>query len=322
MSDHVPVMRDQVLALIDPKPGIYVDSTFGRGGYTKALLDSHPEVQVIGIDRDPDAIAWGRAHLEPLYGSRLTLAHDKFSAIQAVLTNLNISSIQGIMFDLGVSSPQLDQAHRGFSFSQEGPLDMGMGLNDQTASDVLNHMPAEDLSNLLYTLGGEKYARVIARHVESYRKSAPFETTLEFAELIGRVIKRRDPSGIHPATRSFQALRMHVNQELEELTLALEAAVPALAPGGRLVVVSFHSLEDGLTKRFLRTQSAHPQSPNRHGFPQMGAADASVLTLSVPGKQPLSPTREETMGNPRARSARLRWAVRLGSLGEEGGLCK
>jgi 16S rRNA (cytosine1402-N4)-methyltransferase len=302
-------MLSAVLERTAEQSGIYVDCTFGRGGYTQALLDQDPRNSVIAIDRDPEAIAWGTHHLVPLYKDRLTLIHGRFADLDTLLTSRQTPPVQGIIFDLGVSSPQLDQGERGFSFMRNGPLHMGMGLNTATAAQFINQAPVEEIETVLKVWGEERHARKLAQKIGIRRQEAPFETTQDLVTLIQSVIPQ-EPSGLHPATRTFQALRLWVNQELAELTRALEVCAPLLAPQGQIIVVSFHSLEDRIVKHFFALQGKPQSSPNRHLPGPATQTLAEPLPLRVPGKQPLLPTREESRRNPRARSARLRYAIK------------
>lgn len=298
---HVPVMLTEVLACLAPLQGTFLDATFGRGGYTKAILAT-PGTKVIALDRDAEAIAYGKKHFcDALQNERLTLHHARFSAID---THTAEKSLDGAVFDLGVSSPQFEQAERGFSFQGDGPLDMRMGLGERRADTFLNNMPEKDIADVLYHLGGERRARHIARRVIEQRKQRAFRTTHDFVSLFPPKIKK--PGAIHPATRSFQAIRLWVNEEMEELARALPQAARALKPGGRLVCVTFHSLEDRQAKTFLRPQKNAYAS--RH-LPQ--SLDAPLAPpFQLLGKQPCTPSTQEIKDNPRARSAKLRWGTK------------
>jgi 16S rRNA (cytosine1402-N4)-methyltransferase len=309
MGNHTPVMLSEVLSLLGEGPGSYIDCTFGRGGYTEALLRAHPENKVWAIDRDPEAISWGTEHLLPQYDKRLKLVHDRFSRLKKIATDHQTPPLQGIIFDLGVSSPQLDEGHRGFSFMRDGPLNMGMGLHDKTAADFLNQASQEDITSVLRTLGEERYASKVAREVLRKRIIKPFETTEELATLVKEVIPR-NPSGLHPATRTFQALRLWVNEELTELSKGLEASLDLLTQGGILLVVSFHSLEDRIVKQFFQKESRPPITPNRHALALSPLAGKGTDPLfKLPRPQPLRPSSSECQKNPRARSARLRYGI-------------
>ncbi|MBY0263940.1 MAG: 16S rRNA (cytosine(1402)-N(4))-methyltransferase RsmH [Holosporales bacterium] len=309
MGNHTPVMLSEVLSLLGEGPGSYIDCTFGRGGYTEALLKSHPKNKVWAIDRDPEAISWGMEHLLPQYEKRLELIHDRFSGLKKIAEDHQIPPLQGIVFDLGVSSPQLDEGHRGFSFMRDGPLNMGMGLHDKTAADFLNQASQEEITSVLRTLGEERYASRVAREILKRRITKPFETTEELATLVKEVIPR-NPSGLHPATRTFQALRLWVNEELTELSKGLEASLDLLAWGGILLVVSFHSLEDRIVKHFFQKESRPPTTPNRHALALSPLAEKGTGPLfELPRPQPLRPSPSECQKNPRARSARLRYGI-------------
>lgn len=303
---HVPVMLAEVLAALAPAAGdIFVDATFGAGGYSEALLEV-AGTTVIGIDRDPAAIAGG-GRLVDRSGGRLRLVERRFSELADVLHDLRIAAVQGIVLDVGVSSMQLDEAGRGFSFMSDGPLDMRMGGDGPSAADIVNTVPESELAEILWKLGEEKRSRAIARAIVDRRKSQPFARTGDLARLVERVIGRGAETGKHPATRTFQALRIHVNDELGELAAALVAAEAMLAPGGRLAVVTFHSLEDRIVKEFLRERTGATPQASRH-LPAAKAAPAP--SFQFVNQRALSPSEEEIRMNPRARSARLRAARR------------
>ncbi len=305
---HAPVMLREVLADLDAQPdGVYADATFGRGGYTRALLDA-VKCTVYAIDRDQEAVDSAKALLAA-YRGRLTVLHGRFGDMLTLLRDCGIQHVNGIMLDLGVSSPQLDQAERGFSFRTDGPLDMRMGLSGVTAADVVNTADEADLIDIIRNLGEERYARRIAKAIAAARNDAPITRTGTLAEIVrGAVPRAKD--GLDPATRTFMALRLHVNDELGELDRALEAAEQLLTTGGRLVVVSFHSLEDRRVKRFLQQRSDDSAGTSRHvPLPETRPAPSFRLLR----RRSLTPTAEETDRNPRARSARLRAAERTGN---------
>ncbi|MBV1706097.1 MAG: 16S rRNA (cytosine(1402)-N(4))-methyltransferase RsmH [Hyphomicrobiales bacterium] len=303
---HLPVMLPEVLAALRPAAGeIVVDATFGAGGYTQAFL--REGARVLAFDRDP-GVAGRAAELAAQWPGAFELMAARFGDLAADLAarDLQPGSIDGIVFDIGVSSMQLDQAARGFSFRHDGPLDMRMGQAGRSAADIIAMESADVLADIFYHYGEERQARRIARAIVHDRAQTPFTTTRQLAELIARLCPAR-PQEIHPATRSFQALRIAVNDELGELVRALEAAEAMLAPGGRLVVVSFHSLEDRIVKRFLGQRSGRGQATSRL-LP--GEPLRAQPSFEVPGRQPLGPSPDECATNPRARSARLRWGVR------------
>ena len=248
---HVPVMLDQVLETLAPRDGgLYVDGTFGAGGYSRAILAA-ADCRVIAIDRDPDAIAAGRA-LAEAHAGRLILVEGRFGDMLRLVEEQGIAAVDGVVIDIGVSSMQIDDAARGFSFLRDGPLDMRMSQSGTTAADIVNTLPPEALSNIIYTFGEEPRSRAIARAIVASRSEAPITTTAALVRAVEKAVGRQRPQDrIHPATRTFQALRIHVNGELEELVAALHAAERLLVPGGRLVVVTFHSLEDRIVKRFF-----------------------------------------------------------------------
>ncbi|MFN4143751.1 16S rRNA (cytosine(1402)-N(4))-methyltransferase RsmH [Aestuariivirga sp.] len=304
---HVPVMLAEVLGALRPRDGgTYVDGTFGAGGYTRAVLEA-ARTRVIAIDRDPSAIHAGAA-LAAQYGDRLSLLEGRFSDMEALVASAGAGTIDGIVLDIGVSSMQLDEAERGFSFLRDGPLDMRMAQAGPSAADAVNTLPQETLSNIIYVFGEEPRARAIARAIVAARAEAPITTTLGLVKAIERATGRPRPTDrIHPATRTFQALRIHVNGELDELVAALHAAERLLAAGGSLVVVTFHSLEDRIVKRFFASRAGKLPSGSRH-LPD--AAKPPEPSFTLPFKGHLGASGEEAARNPRARSAKLRAGIR------------
>ncbi|MDJ0970928.1 MAG: 16S rRNA (cytosine(1402)-N(4))-methyltransferase RsmH [Kiloniellales bacterium] len=300
---HVPVLLDEVLEALAPRDGaIYVDATFGAGGYSRAILDS-ADCAVWGLDRDPEAIAEGRSLAES-YDGRLTLVEGRFGEMDDLVT---ARPIDGIALDLGVSSMQLDRPERGFSFRADGPLDMRMGGSGPSAADLVNGCTEAELADIIYRYGEERRSRRIARAIVEARRSERIERTLQLAEIVRAAVKARGET-IHPATRTFQALRIAVNDELAEIDAGLAAAERLLAPGGRLAVVAFHSLEDRKVKSFLRTRSGALPRTSRH-LPATTQVDrAPTFELLLKGAR--KPTATEISVNPRARSARLRAARR------------
>jgi 16S rRNA (cytosine1402-N4)-methyltransferase len=299
---HVPVLLEEVLAALGAeRGGAFIDATFGAGGYTRAILADHPNNRVIAIDRDPTAIAGGQALVTEAAG-RLSLVEGRFGALDAIAEEAGLAGrIDGVVLDIGVSSMQLDEAERGFSFRFEGPLDMRMERAGESAADLVNEGEEALLADIFYHYGEERRARAIARAIVERRRRQPFETTRDLADLVSTLV-RADPHGPHPATRTFQALRIAVNDELGELARALHAAERILAPGGRLVVVTFHSLEDRIVKQFLAARSGRAAAGSRH-MPTI-AADEPTFRLVTKG--PVVPGDAETIANPRARSAKLR----------------
>jgi 16S rRNA (cytosine1402-N4)-methyltransferase len=301
---HVPVLLQPVLDALQPGEGdIIIDGTFGAGGYTRALLKT-PGVRVIAIDRDPSAIAAGQALVDQSNG-RLSLVEGRFSQMEEIAARAGLGGVSGIVLDVGVSSMQLDEAGRGFSFMRDGPLDMRMAQAGRSAADVVNSLDERDLRHIIAVLGEEKRAYAIAKAIVARRTDEPFSRTLQLASLIeqtiGRPPKSKGPS-IHPATRTFQALRIFVNAELKELAEALAAAERLLKPGGRLAVVTFHSLEDRIVKRFLQVRTGRAPRASRHA-PGADDIEPSFEDLARGG---IAPDEAETAANPRARSARLR----------------
>jgi 16S rRNA (cytosine1402-N4)-methyltransferase len=300
---HIPVLGRQAVEMLKPcDGGVYVDATFGAGGYSRAILAA-ANTRVIGIDRDRTAIAGGFDLVDRSDG-RLILVEDRFSNLAEVCATQGFALVDGVVMDVGVSSMQLDQADRGFSFRLGGPLDMRMGHDGPTAADVVAKASEADLANIFYIFGEERHSRSVARAIVAARKEAPILTTKELADIVGKVVWSK-PGEIHPATRTFQGLRIFVNEELDELHLALAAAERVLEPGGRLVVVSFHSLEDRIVKNFL-TERAKAGGGSRH-LPEVAQAVPSFGLLT---KRPVTPGSEEVSANPRARSAKLRAAER------------
>jgi 16S rRNA (cytosine1402-N4)-methyltransferase len=300
---HIPVLgREAVEALAPHEGGIYVDATFGAGGYSRMILAT-AGTQVIGIDRDRTAVAGGFSLVDQSAG-RLTLVEDRFSNLAAIVAAQGVAAVDGVVMDVGVSSMQLDQAGRGFSFRLDGPLDMRMGDSGPTAADVIAKASETELANIIYIFGEERHSRAVARAIVAARKQAPITTTRALADLVARVVRGK-PGDIHPATRTFQGLRIFVNAELDELHLALDAAERVLKPGGRLAVVSFHSLEDRIVKDFLNARSK-TGGGSRH-LPEVNQTRPSFRVLT---KRPVAPGEEEIAANPRARSAKLRAAER------------
>jgi 16S rRNA (cytosine1402-N4)-methyltransferase len=318
MNGHRPVLLDEVLAALAPRDGgIYVDGTFGTGGYASAILDA-ADCAVWGIDRDPDAVALGAA-LADRYGGRLTVIGGRFGDMRALLGARGIDKVDGIALDVGVSSPQLDLASRGFSFRLDGPLDMRMEQAGTSAADLVNALPEAELADILFRYGEERASRRIARAIVAARAVAPINRKGELAELVRRAAPAKPgPARIDPATRTFQALRIVVNDELGELSRALAAAEALLAAGGRLAVVTFHSLEDREVKEFLRARSGAAPRGSRHlPAPERGRPAATFRLLN---RQPVRPCAAELAANPRARSARLRAAERTAVPAAGGGV--
>jgi 16S rRNA (cytosine1402-N4)-methyltransferase len=300
---HVPVLGREAVAMLSPRAGgVYVDATFGAGGYSRAILDV-AGTRLIGIDRDRTAIAGGFDLVEQSAG-RLTLVEDRFSNLAEVCTAQGLTAVDGVVMDVGVSSMQLDQAGRGFSFRLDGPLDMRMGQQGPTAADVIATAAEAELADIIYIFGEERHSRGVARAIVAARKDAPITTTRALADIVAGVVRGK-PGEIHPATRTFQALRIFVNEELDELQAALAAAERVLKPGGRLALVSFHSLEDRIVKNFLN-ERGKISSGSRH-LPELAQVAPSFRLLT---KRPVTAGEAELAANPRARSAKLRAAER------------
>lgn len=329
---HIPVLLDETLALLRIVPGgAYIDATLGGGGHTAAMLE-HGAGRVLGIDRDPAALAAVAQRLGD-GGGRLVLAHGDFRDIATLARRYGFQDVDGVLFDLGVSSYQLDTAARGFSFQQDAPLDMRMDPGrGPTAAELINTLSEEALADLIYRYGEERMARRIAKRIVEQRRRAPLRTTTELAALVAGVVGRRGGERLHPATRTFQALRIAVNDELGAIAAALPAATDLLAPGGRLAVISFHSLEDRIVKEFIRREAAICLLPPRlfaEQCPHLRAAGSGAraciyltqrdcdytprLTPVTP--KPVTPSAQEVQRNPRSRSAKLRVAERRAASG-------
>jgi 16S rRNA (cytosine1402-N4)-methyltransferase len=319
-TSHTPVLLKSVLAMLQPRAGTrYIDCTFGAGGYSRAILDS-ADCQLLALDRDPNAIQGAQAIVQR-YSPRLVLKLARFGDLAEAARESGFSPADGVVFDIGVSSMQLDEAERGFSFMRDGPLDMRMSAQGLSAADVVNTFDEQDIAEILFVLGEERRSRPIARAIIRRRAERPFERTLDLADVIASVIPRRHDDTKHPATRSFQALRLFVNDELGELARGLIAAEQILGEGGRLLVVTFHSLEDRIAKSFFAERAGKTAKPSRH-LPAAGASrEPSFALLS---RKAIEPDDAETAANPRARSARLRggertaappWPENLAALG-------
>ncbi len=298
-APHIPVLLDPILKAADPISGRWLDGTFGAGGYTRALLDAGAE-SVIAVDRDPLAFEMASTWADQ-YGARLIQQRGVFSDMVEFAQDLD-----GVVLDLGVSSMQLDIAERGFSFMRDGPLDMRMGQDGQSAADIVNEYDAEEIAEILYNYGEERASRRIARAILELRAETPITTTLQLAGLIEKCLPRKKPGQSHPATRSFQALRIAVNNEYGELYQGLMAAERALAPGGLLAIVTFHSVEDRMAKRFLQSRAGITGNPNRFA-PHVEVEKPAFELL---GRKAITASEQELEQNVRARSAKLRLARR------------
>lgn len=301
-APHIPVLAEEAVNALAVAPGeTHVDGTFGAGGYTKAILD-RGAARVFAFDRDPEAIQYGEA-LAALSGGRLTLVPECFSRMRQALRARGVEQVDGVALDIGVSSMQLDQAGRGFSFQADGPLDMRMGKDGRSAADFVNEADEEEIADVLYHYGEEPRSRRVARAIVAAR---PIERTGQLAEVVRKALGHHPGMKKDPATRTFQAIRIHLNAELDELEHGLAAAERALRPGGRLAVVTFHSLEDRIVKRFFRERSGGTPAGSRH---RPALVDPKEPTFERVAK-PVSPAERELAANPRSRSARLRSAVR------------
>ena len=296
----------EVVDILQPRDGgVYVDGTFGAGGYSQAILEQ-ADCVVYAIDRDPNAIAGG-ASMVAAFEGRLTLIEGAFGDMQALLADAGVTAVDGVALDVGVSSMQLDEAGRGFSFKKDGPLDMRMACEGLSAADVVNSMPEAQLKRVIAVLGEERRAHAVVKAIARRRSEQPFSRTSELAGVIEKVLGKRPGDRIHPATRTFQALRIYVNAELEQLAQGLQAAERLLKPGGRLAVVSFHSLEDRIVKRFFAARCGRTARPSRYLPDAEAGPKPSFADLTRGG---IVPCESEVTGNPRARSARLRASER------------
>ncbi|MET0368300.1 MAG: 16S rRNA (cytosine(1402)-N(4))-methyltransferase RsmH [Methylobacterium sp.] len=306
-APHVPVLLDEVIAALNPVgEGVIIDGTFGAGGYTRALLAADPALHVLAIDRDPRAIAGGQALVAEAKG-RLALVPGRFGDLDSLAATAGEGAVHGVVLDIGVSSMQLDTPERGFSFRHDGPLDMRMGAEGPSAADIVNEADETELADIIYHYGEERRSRAVARAIHEERRRGRIETTAQLAEIVAGVVRVEPGSHIHPATRTFQGLRIAVNDELGELVRALHAAERVLAPGGRLAVVTFHSLEDRIVKQFFAARSGRAAQGSRH-LPSQGAPEPRSLSLVTKG--PVLPGEAELARNPRARSAKLRAVAR------------
>ena len=313
-APHIPVLGRQAVEFLNVcDGGIYIDGTYGAGGYTRLILDAAREARVIGIDRDQSAVARG-ADLVQSAAGRLTLIEDRFSHLDDVARECGAMVVDGIVLDIGVSSMQLDQAERGFSFRFDGPLDMRMSADGPSAADVVATASESDLADIIYRLGEERRSRGVARAIVKARAETPITTTAQLAAIVSSVVRAK-PNEIHPATRTFQALRIFVNDELGELASALLAAERVLKPGGRLAIVSFHSLEDRIVKSYLASRG-ETRAGSRH-LPDVARSEARFVTLT---KKPVVADDDEIAQNPRARSAKLRAAERTEAPAHDGDL--
>lgn len=309
---HIPVMLNEVLATLKPAEGeVYADGTFGAGGYSRAILDAAP-CKVIGIDRDKSAL-WLGEDLKKIYKDRLILKHGRFSEVTELAAAAGHPQLDGFVLDLGVSSMQIDQAERGFSFRFDGPLDMRMNQegDELSAADIVNTWKEEDIAHIIWKYGEERHSRRISRRIVEYRKENEITRTGQLADIIRAAVPRAHNDKIDPSTRTFQALRIAVNAEMEELENALIASLAVLKPGGRLVVVSFHSLEDRIVKTFMLEHAGLTARASRH-MPDIPVQDHAGAALTLPSRKAIFPTDQESSQNPRARSAKLRVAVKAG----------
>ncbi len=298
-APHIPVLIRPILSAVAPVRGVWLDGTFGAGGYTRALLDAGAD-KVIAVDRDPMVFEMAKSWAGS-YGDRLHMVQGTFSKLDDYGADLD-----GVVLDLGVSSMQLDQADRGFSFMNDGPLDMRMSQSGTSAADIVNEAAEADLADIIYQYGEERASRRIAKAIVKARAIAPIETTLQLADLVSGCLPRPKPNQSHPATRTFQAIRIAVNDEYGELVAGLEAAERALAPEGYLAVVTFHSVEDRMTKRFFQARAGGEANANRYA-PQL---EREAPAFTQKSRKAVGPDAQELEENPRSRSAKLRVAQR------------
>ena len=309
---HHPVMLPQIISALAPRDGDHIiDATFGNGGYSREILNQ-ADCCVAGIDRDPDAISRAQAQMQD-FGEKFTILEGSFSEMERLIANTLFNRPDGIVFDLGVCSTQLDEAERGFSFKSDGPLDMRMSKAGESAADIVNSMPEKELADIIFTYGDERASRRIARAISAKREEAPLLRTSELAQIVRTVLPRAKKGQSDPATRTFQALRIYVNNEIDELCDALLASERILPEGGILAVVSFHSLEDRIIKRFFSQRAGYAAQPSRH---QPFQPDTEPTFRLLPRK-PILPEISEIETNPRARSAKLRVGIRTSAPVEE-----
>ena len=307
--EHTPVLLNEVIRTINPQSGkLYFDATFGWGGYTKKLLDSCA-CEVIAIDQDPKVKSRAK-EFKREYGTRFNFIESKFSEICSVLKKLNTKKVDGFMFDIGVSSMQLDNPQRGFSFNKEGPLDMRMGNSELTAEEFINSVSEDELADIIYNYGDERKSRRIAKLIVEHRKINPIKTTLHLADIVLKANPKKNNHKKHPATKTFQAIRIYLNDELNELFTGLTNAEQALSEDGKICVVTFHSLEDKIVKNYFYKSSGMDYSSYKNLPVETNDSEASL----IPGKKAIKPSKEEIETNIRARSAKLRYATRTSSL--------
>lgn len=307
--EHTPVLLNEVIRTINPQSGkLYFDATFGWGGYTKKLLDSCA-CEVIAIDQDPKVKSRAK-EFKREYGTRFNFIESKFSEICSVLKKLNTKKVDGFMFDIGVSSMQLDNPQRGFSFNKEGPLDMRMGTSELTAEEFINSISEDELADIIYNYGDERKSRRIAKLIVEHRKINPIKTTLHLADIVLKANPKKNNHKKHPATKTFQAIRIYLNDEFNELFAGLTNAEQALSEDGKICVVTFHSLEDKIVKNYFYKSSGMDYSSYKNLPVETNDSEASL----IPGKKAIKPSKEEIETNIRARSAKLRYATRTSSL--------
>ena len=307
--EHTPVLLNEVIRTINPQSGkLYFDATFGWGGYTKKLLDSCA-CEVIAIDQDPKVKSRAK-EFKREYGTRFNFIESKFSEICSVLKKLNTKKVDGFMFDIGVSSMQLDNPQRGFSFNKEGPLDMRMGTSELTAEEFINSVSEDELADIIYNYGDERKSRRIAKLIVEHRKINPIKTTLHLADIVLKANPKKNNHKKHPATKTFQAIRIYLNDEFNELFAGLTNAEQALGEDGKICVVTFHSLEDKIVKNYFYKSSGMDYSSYKNLPVETNDSEASL----IPGKKAIKPSEEEIKTNIRARSAKLRYATRTSSL--------
>jgi len=307
--EHTPVLLNEVIRTINPQSGkLYFDATFGWGGYTKKLLDSCA-CEVIAIDQDPKVKSRAK-EFKREYGTRFNFIESKFSEICSVLKKLNTKKVDGFMFDIGVSSMQLDNPQRGFSFNKEGPLDMRMGTSELTAEEFINSVSEDELADIIYNYGDERKSRRIAKLIVEHRKINPIKTTLHLADIVLKANPKKNNHKKHPATKTFQAIRIYLNDEFNELFAGLTNAEQALSEDGKICVVTFHSTEDKIVKNYFYKSSGMDYSSYKNLPVETNDSEASL----IPGKKAIKPSKEEIETNIRARSAKLRYATRTSSL--------
>jgi 16S rRNA (cytosine1402-N4)-methyltransferase len=306
IQQHIPVMAQQIIQLLCSHAGIFIDCTFGAGGHTKLILQQNSQNKVIAIDRDGNNLAFAQALQQHFGEGRLIFVHNTFDNLSKVLQEQGVQNVQGILYDIGVSSMQIDTPERGFSFQKDGPLDMRMGNSSITAADIVNLYPEREIANILFNYADERKSFAIAKNIIKHRQEKPITTTLELAKIVSDVFGKKYMP-IHPATRTFQALRMAVNDELQQIESSLKQASQHLLLGGRIAVITFHSIEDAIVKKYFADISGkNKPQVNRHDITDYALTDSAITFFALVNKKPITPDANEIKENIRSRSAKLR----------------